>query len=513
MTSPSPEFEHSPTLQQSEERFRLLVESITDYAIFMLDPTGHIVSWNAGARRLKGYEPPEIVGRHFSVFYPDEARKAGWPEYELKQAAAEGRFEDEGWRLRKDGTRFWASVVITAVRDNERRLTGFAKVTRDLTESRKAEALEESERRMSEFLAMLSHELRNPLAPIRTMIDLFKSREIQDPQLKLIRDVIDNQVTHLTRVVSDLLDVTRIKHGMIAVRREPLELATVVVQALQAVRPLIAAKHHTLHTDNLGHSLWVDGDLVRLSQVLVNLLNNAAVYTPPGGEICLDIDRDGDKVRISVSDTGRGIEAESREDIFMFFRRSKHSSESSDGLGIGLGLAKRLVELHDGSIEVRSEGVGRGSEFIVTLPLLPQSVIAAPAFGSIAGDKAAQLRIVVVDDNRDFAESLSMLLQTLGHVTLTAHDGEEALAAAREFRADVVFLDIGLPKLDGYEVARRLRADPERRYALVALTGWGQDEDKQRTTDAGFDHHLVKPVELEVLQQVLESSRTQAFCR
>lgn len=497
--------------QQSEVRFQLLVESIQDYAIFMLDPKGHVVSWNAGAQRFKGYRAEEIVGRHFGCFYPVETQKSGWPDYELRIASAEGRFEDEGWRVRKDGSLFWAHVTITALFESDGTLAGFAKVTRDLTQTRKVEALEESERRMTEFLAMLSHELRNPLAPIRSMIDVFKTKDVQDPQLKVIRDVIDNQVTHLTRIVSDLLDVSRIKHGLVSVRSSPLALADVVSHSVQAVRPLVELRKHDLQVENADETMQVEGDLVRLTQVFVNLLNNAATYTEPGGEILLRLTREGREAVITVRDNGRGIEEENLPVIFEFFRRPQMPiEEGHSGLGIGLSLVKRLVELHDGSIEGRSKGLGWGSEFVIRLPLLDYSLPDREDPGVDQAKPATLRKVLVVDDNKDFAESLAMLLESLGHETHMAHDGQAALEAAETYDPDVVLLDIGLPKLDGYEVARRLRAKHGSRYVLAALTGWGQDEDREKARSAGFDHHLVKPVEIDMLEHVLLADARQA---
>ncbi|MBN1237836.1 MAG: PAS domain S-box protein, partial [Gammaproteobacteria bacterium] len=472
------------TTSSRDVPFQLLVESIQDYAIFMLDPAGRIVSWNSGARRLKGYRADEVLGSHFSRFYPEETRRSGWPEYELMQAASDGRFEDEGWRIRKDGSRFWASVIITALRDENGELIGYVKVTRDLTQSKRLEALEESERRMSEFLAVLSHELRNPLAPIRTMMDLFKTKELQDPQLDMIRSVIDSQVSHLTRVVADLLDIARIQHGLVAVRRGPVALADVVAHAVQAVRPLIEQKSHDLDVADVDPALHVEGDFVRLSQALIYLLNNAAQYTDPGGHIELAVSRDGPDAVISVSDNGRGIDPAALPDIFaMFGRRSGRRSDSDTGLGIGLGLVKRLAELHDGRVEAHSEGIGCGSRFTIRLPLLPATESAEPREPDRPdSDAAAQprqfggrRRIMVVDDNRDFAESLAMLLESLGHETKMAHRGKQAIELAERYRPETVFLDIGLPDLDGYEVARRLRTLLGEKCVLAALTGWGQE--------------------------------------
>lgn len=492
--------------------FQLLVESIEDYAIFMLDPAGHIVSWNAGATRLKGYHPEEILGKHFGVFYPIESRRAGWPEHELKVAAKEGRFEDEGWRIRKDGSRFWASVILTPLRGESRELVGYAKVTRDLTQTKRIEALEESERRMSEFLAMLSHELRNPLAPIRTMVDLFKTKKLEDPQLEMIRNVIDNQVSHLTRVVSDLLDIARIQHGLIAVHRGPVALSEAVAHSVQVVRPLLEEKHHKLHVREADQPLRVEGDLVRLSQVFTNLLNNAALYTAPGGDIWLDVSREGLDAVVAVRDNGRGIDPEWLPDIFaMFGHRHPRHPGSSTGLGIGLGVVKRLIDLHGGQVEVYSDGPGRGSTFVVRLPLLQDVAAAEESMQEReAEDRSVpRRRIMVVDDNRDFAESLALLLESLGHEVKIAHRGKQGLELAEQYRPEAVFLDIGLPDMDGYEVARELRSRlGDELLMLAALTGWGQERDKRAASEAGFDRHLVKPVELEQLEEVLEAAST-----
>jgi PAS domain S-box-containing protein len=493
-------------LRQSEEKFRLLVEGVREYGIFMLDPDGYITSWNSGAERIKGYTAGEIIGQHFSRFYPPDAIARGWPAHELKVAREEGRYEEEGWRLRKDGTPFWANVVITSLQDPEGRLLGFAKVTRDLTDRKRVEALEQAERQMNEFLAMLGHELRNPLAPIRNAVAMMQVSELSETSLRWARDVIDRQVAHLARLVDDLLDVSRITSGRISLQKEPMALTPVVAAATEASRPLIEARKHTLETVLPDEPLLIEGDLTRLSQVVLNLLNNAAKYTPEGGHIRLAVAQEGGEVVIRVRDTGIGIPADLLPKIFDIFTQGDRSLDRPEGgLGIGLTLVRRLVQMHGGSVEAHSDGPGHGSEFVVRLP---------PLAGRAPGDSTAQdaesspltgsRRVLVVDDNHDSAESMAILLEIWGHEVRTTYDGPAALALAAEYRPDVVLLDIGLPGMSGYEVAKRLRELPDLAGAiLIAVTGYGQHSDRERSRAAGFDHHLLKPVEPARLQELL----------
>ncbi len=495
-------------LRESEERFRLLMEGVKDYAIFMLDPQGRVTSWNHGAELIKGYPAREILGRHFSVFYPADALARGWPEHELQMARTEGRFEDEGWRVRKDGTLFWANVVITALYDRSGRLRGFAKITRDLTERKRVEALEEADLRRNEFLAMLSHELRNPLAPIKNALSVMRLSGVSEPSLDWARTVVERQVSHLTRLVDDLLDVSRIAVGKITLQRKPLDVSQVVTAAVEASRPLIDARGHWLTVVVPQEPIPVEGDLTRLAQTLMNLLNNAAKYTPPGGEIRLSVEKEEGMAVIRVRDTGVGITADLLPNIFELFTQGERALDRSEGgLGIGLTLAQRLVKLHGGSIEALSEGAGKGSEFVVRLPLA-----AVPASSSVASRKPAERqpavsrRVLVVDDNRDAAESLETLLQLWGHQARSAQDGWEALIQVAAFEPEIILLDIGLPGMDGYEVARQIRALPAgRRSLIVAVTGYGRSSDRLQSQEAGFDHHLVKPVQPEVLQELIGS--------
>jgi PAS domain S-box-containing protein len=494
-------------LRESEERFRLLMEGVKDYAIFMLDPEGKIASWNSGAELIKGYRAEEVLGRHFSLFYPVDALARGWPEHELRMARTEGRFEDEGWRIRKDGSAFWANVVITPLCDGEKRLRGFAKITRDLTERKRIEMLEEADLRRNEFLAMLSHELRNPLAPIRNALSVMRMNGIDESALSRARTVLDRQVSHLSRLVDDLLDVSRIAIGKITLQREPLEIAQVVTSAVESSQPLIDSREHTLEVLLPDEPLRIEGDLTRLSQVVLNLLNNAAKFTPKGGHIRLTVEREGAMAAIQVHDTGIGIPADLLPNVFDLFTQGDRSLDRTEGgLGIGLTMVQRLVKLHGGSVEVRSEGSGLGSEFVVRLPLLAVPA-SAPLPQRTRSQPASSRRVLVVDDNRDATETLELLLQLWGHEVQSALNGPEALSRAMEFRPEIILLDIGLPGMSGYEVARQLRTLPGfRDVFIVAVTGYGQDSDRIHSQEAGFGHHLVKPVQPEVLQELIASA-------
>jgi PAS domain S-box-containing protein len=498
---------HEEELRISEERFRLLVDSVRDYAIFMLDPNGIVESWNAGAQAIKGYLPSEIVGRHFSVFYTPEDQQAGKADLELKQARAHGRVEEEGWRVRKDGTLFWANVVVTAVYGAAGDLRGFAKVTRDMSERRRLEELELSSRRMNEFLAMLAHELRNPLAPIRNAVTIMQLETLTSPVLRNCRDVIDRQLTHVTRLVDDLLDVGRLTSGKINLRKELLRLQDVVARSIETARPLLSARRHGLEVEQPDAPLHVDGDPTRLSQVLQNLLVNAAKFTPEGGRIQLRVHAVDNFVYVSVTDNGRGIAPDHLNQIFQLFMQADGGTQaaSESGLGIGLTLARALAEMHGGSLDATSPGLGLGSTFTVRLPLAraaagkeaPQRDLAAPG----------ALRVLVIDDNRDAADSATDVLRLLGNVVETAYDGPAGVELARRLQPHVIFLDLAMPGLDGFEARKRLVDAGLLDSYYVAMTGFGNADDKRRTRSAGFDAHLTKPAELEVLVTLLKEAQ------
>ena len=492
---------------ESDEQLRLLIEGVQDYAIFMLDESGRVASWNAGAQHIKGYAAAEIIGRHFSVFYPAEAKQRRWPEHELHVARVSGRFEDEGWRVRKDGSMFWANVIITTLHDRQGRPRGFAKVTRDLTARRQVEELRNTERQMTEFLAMLAHELRNPLAPIQTALDIMALRPDDLSKIAWSRDLIARQVRQLTRLVDDLLDVSRITCGKIKLQREPVDLAPLIAATVDTLRPRVAARQQVIEVSLPQASLPVMVDTVRFTQVIANLVNNAIKYTPDGGRICVRASVEDDSAIVVVGDNGIGIAQHLLTRIFDVFVQGDRALDRGDGgLGIGLALVKRLVELHSGSVSAHSAGPGHGSEFTLSLPLIradaPKGVDLAPA----ALAQPRTLRILVVDDNNDAATTIATLLKTLGHDVRVAGDGLEALDAAPAFRPHVVLLDIGLPLMDGYKVASRLAQMPSMAdTVLVACTGYGNDRDRERAVAAGFHHHLVKPVDSLQLEQILDS--------
>ena len=399
----------------------------------------------------------------------------------------------------------WNRVWAPPERDL-RNLDILARQAADLIERRRnEEALREADRRKDEFLATLAHELRNPLAPIRNSLAVLKMAE----PLQGMRDVMERQVQHLIRLVDDLLDVSRITRGTLHLRRERIELATVVRHAVETCRPLADALGHAITVDLPGEPIWLNADPVRLAQVFNNLLNNACKYTGPGGAVSLSAAREDDEVVVRVRDSGIGIPTERLAGIFEMFSQVDRSLERTQGgLGIGLSLVRRLVDLHGGTVVAHSEGPGRGSEFVVRIP----AIKAIPEVGgevrafpkAVPAAVAASRRVLVVDDNTDSADSLALLLRVSGSVARTAKDGVEALEAAREFQPDVVFLDIGMPRLSGYDTARRIREQPwGRGMVLVALTGWGQEEDRRRSKEAGFDAHLVKPIEPGAMERLL----------
>jgi PAS domain S-box-containing protein len=502
--------QHEEELRISEERFRLMVDSVRDYAIFMLSPTGMVESWNTGAEAIKGYRADEIIGHDFRTFYTPEDRAAGVPDGGLEIARSQGRFSTEGWRVRKDGNLFWASVVITAVHGPSGDLRGFAKVTRDMTERRRLEELEDSSRRMNEFLAMLAHELRNPLAPIRNAVTIMQLETLGSPVLRNCRDVIDRQLTHITRLVDDLLDVGRLTTGKIKLRRELVRLSDVVTRSVETVRPLITTRRHTLEIDQPAEAVYVNGDSTRLSQVLQNLLVNAARYTPENGRILLRVYAADSFAYFSVTDNGRGIAPEDLRRIFQLFvqAESAYSAAAESGLGIGLTLARSLTEMHGGSIDATSPGVGQGSTFTVRLPLATQGVQQAEEEAQEQAEGG--LRILVIDDNRDSADSATDVLRLLGNEVESAYGGEPGIQVARRFRPHMILLDLAMPGMDGYETRRRLLGEVEGLDAyLVAMTGFGNEDDKKRTRTAGFDAHLTKPVELDALMSLLNEARTR----
>jgi PAS domain S-box-containing protein len=496
-------------VQADAEQFRLLVESVKDYAIFLLTPEGRVASWNAGAAAIKGYRSDEIIGQHFSRFYEPESIVRGWPDHELTVAKAEGRFEDEGWRLRKDGTRFWASVVITALYDPTGELRGFAKVTRDLTARRNFEELQRSERRMNEFLAMLAHELRNPLAPMRTALDIL-ARTRDDPKVVgLTLDMFSRQLGHLTHLVDDLLDVARITSGKVALRFEAVDLNDLVRERVMAFQPQFESRGQSLTLSVPDLPTPLQADPTRLSQVVSNLLANAHKFSGKGGRTSVVVRHEMGHAMLEISDDGVGIEPHLLPLIFELFVQGERGLDRPEaGLGLGLTLVKRLVDMHGGTVVATSKGAGQGSTFSIKLPM--QLIPARRPLAIASSQSGVRLRVMVVEDNADIANSMALLLGVLGHDAEIARDGVEALNMASTFVPDVVLLDIGLPRMNGYDVARSLRALPTlRRTLLVACTGYGRDDDRERAREAGFDHHATKPVTAETLVEILRKAEAR----
>ncbi|HKQ29452.1 MAG TPA: PAS domain S-box protein [Burkholderiales bacterium] len=496
------------SIRQSEERFRLLVEGVKDYAIYLLDPEGRIASWNAGAERIKGYQSQEIIGKHFSTFYPDEAISKKWPEQELAMAREHGRFEDEGLRVRKDGSTFWANVTVTPLYDRQGLLVGYAKVTRDLTDRKRVEALEKAERQTNEFLAMLAHELRNPLAPISNALHLLTRKPPADPTEQWVREVLQRQTGQMTRLVDDLLDVSRITRSAILLRKDMVDLRTVVRTAVDASMQWLQARGQHLSLDvPQDQPLLVVGDEARLSQVIQNLLHNAAKYTPEGGRVTVIARREEQEAVLIVKDTGIGMEADLLQSAFQLFKQGQQAlNRPQGGLGVGLTLVQRLVLLHGGKVEARSAGPDQGSELIIRLPVADAKPGQATAPAKESGPGAAPRRVLVIDDNHDAANALRLLLENDGHEVKVANDGITGLALAREYKPDYLLLDIGLPRLNGYDIAASVRSDPTlQRATIVAITGYGQVHDRARTAAVGFDHHLTKPVDFKTLQALFRA--------
>ncbi len=419
---------------------------------------------------------------------------------ELHERGACTPFQKEYFR--KNGTRVPILIGAAALEPEARSWMCFVQ---DMTPIKEVEnELREADRRKDEFLATLAHELRNPLAPIRNAVEILNGRRSSDPTMQVARNMIDRQLQHMVRLIDDLLDVSRITRGKLQLRKEPVPLTAMLQDALGTTRPLL---DHELTVSLPDEPIYLDADPVRLAQVFANLLNNACKYTEKGGRIWLTATQEGAAVRVTVKDTGIGIDRAHLPRLFRMFSQVESALERSrGGLGIGLSLARGLVEMHGGTITASSEGPGKGTEFTVRLPILMDLPARVQGASLQLTKPVAGHKILVVDDNHDGAESLGMLLELQGNEVDTAHDGCEALLKAEAFEPDVVLLDIGLPKMNGYEVCAALRARPAtKRVVIVALTGWGQEEDRRKAELAGFDAHLVKPVDYPVLITVLDS--------
>jgi len=499
-------------LREQFEALRRSEQNLTDFfenatvGLQLFNADGVIQRANQSELELLGYAAPEYVGHHLSEFHVD----AALVDDLLRHLNAGETIVNCEARVRaKDGSIKCVLLSANVLWENGKFIHTRC-FTRDITARRNAEeALREADRRKDVFLATLAHELRNPLAPLRNSLHILQLTGSTDPAAERVYEMMERQVDHMVRLVDDLMEVSRITRGKIELHKEQLDVAAIIRSAVETSRPWIEAARHQLAISLSPEPLFVDGDLVRLAQVLTNLLNNAAKYTENGGQIWLVARRvEGDAV-ISVRDNGIGIPADTLPHIFELFMQADHAtSRAQGGLGIGLSLVRSLVDMHGGSIEAKSAGPGQGSEFIVRLPLAGSRF--APSLRPRELQPTSSLparRVLVVDDNRDAAESLGMLLKFLGSEVRVVGDGIAALQALRSYQPTVVLLDIGMPGMDGYEVARRIRELPEfKDTLLVALTGWGQEEDRRRSQSAGFDHHLIKPADIGALQALLNST-------
>ena len=505
---------------ESEDRYRTLFE-VGPMAVFSCDASGGIQKYNRFAAECWGREPNlgesgDNYCGSFKLFLPNgdslphdlrpiaEVLRGEIPEVRDVEAVIE----------RPDGTRITIVVNIRPIVNASGAITGAINCAYDITDRKRAEsalreqseALADLHRRKDEFLAMLSHELRNPLAPISNAVHLLRLRKNEDPLQLQARVTIERQLAQMTRLIDDLMEVSRITTGRVHLRPDRVAVAGIVERAVETASPLIDQKRHDLAVSVPAEPIWLYADAGRLEQVVVNLLTNAAKYTGENGRIWLALEREGDEAVIRIRDTGVGIAPGLLPRVFDLFTQAERTLDRSQGgLGIGLALVQRLVEMHRGTVEVTSV-LGHGSEFVVRLPVLLAPAPVIPVT-SIAPPVASEglLRILVVDDNVDSADSLAMLLQACGHNVRTAYDGKSGLGVALEYRPEVMLLDIGLPGMDGYEVAKRLRLLPELPdLVLIAMTGYGLDSDRNRSKEAGFDHHLVKPADFDALLRILD---------
>ncbi|MBX9678472.1 MAG: PAS domain S-box protein [Gemmataceae bacterium] len=493
---------------EASARLKAIVDTAVD-GIITIDGHGMIESMNPAALKLFGYPSNEVVGKNVAVLMPKP--DSGEPDAFLAEYYRTGEPKTIGPNRevaarRSDGSTFLAELAVSETRLDGRRV--FTGIVRDVTERKLVEAeMHDADRRKNEFLATLAHELRNPLAPIRNGIYMLRvSQEQQNTEMfDSTLNMMDGQIRHMVRLIDDLMDLSRISRGKVQLRKDRIELAWAINDAVETSRPAIEERQHNLVVELPDQPIYLDADTVRVSQVLANLLNNAAKYTEPGGTIRLSArcepEAKGmcDYAVLRVADNGIGIPPEQLPNIFeLFVQVDRASKYAPGGLGIGLSLVRGLVELHGGTVEAHSEGSGKGSEFTVRLPALPlKPRTMASHTDEMPILQSIPCRILVVDDNRDSADSLAAVLNAAGHLTAVAYDGLKAAALSEEFQPEIALLDIGLPGLTGHELASEIRRQAAGRDCLlVAMTGWGQDEDRKKSMEAGFDAHLVKPVDL-----------------
>jgi two-component system CheB/CheR fusion protein len=505
------------------EQIRWFLEQISDYAIFMMDAECRATTWNKGVQEVLGYAEHEFLYRDVRpLIFTPEAHAAGVVKEEFEKAAENGSASDDRWMKRKDDSKFWASGITTSIRDRSGKLVGFSKVMRDMTEQKLnsdqltslAAELSQESRRKNDFLATLAHELRNPLSPIKNAVELMSMMPL-DAQLSDLRVLMNRHVEQLVHLIDDLMDISRIGRGKIDLKRQIVDIQSVIDEAVESSRLLIENNEQLLKIDVPEEPLLVEVDRTRMTQVICNLLNNASKYSDMGCSITLTAKKVAEHAEIVVQDNGNGISPERINDIFEMYSQIEDSIErGTAGLGIGLTLVRTIVELHGGTVTAVSEGVDKGSTFTITLPIVTKrtSVDTIPTNLPSNSDTITPQRILVVDDMRALSFVLSSLLKTLGHEVMTVASGKAAIEALETFEADIVFSDIAMPKMTGYELAEYLRKNYKRRpLTLVAMTGYGQASDRERALAAGFDEHMVKPVDFSILKRFfrqLETSQT-----
>ena len=508
-------------LRQAEERMRSVVNNVID-GIITIDETARIASFNPAAEKLFGFESAEVMGKNVKMLMPEpyHGEHDGYVNSYVHTGQAKiigiGR---EVVGRRKDGSTFPMELAVSEFRIGARRF--FTGIVRDITERKRleqdlrqrVEELADADRQKNDFLAMLAHELRNPLAPMRNALHLIKMPGAAPSTVDEARAMMERQLEHLVRLVDDLLDVSRIIRNRIELRKEALDIASVVQRAIETAAPVIDAHGHQIEVSLADKPVMIEADAIRMAQIISNLLTNAAKYSKVPGRIWLTVRAQAGTATISVRDQGIGIEPELLPRIFDLFVQGDHSlARAQGGMGIGLTLVKRLVEMHAGEVHASSPGLGQGSEFTVTIPALPEKAAVegqTPGDGRLVyqadvGTPKRRRRVLVVDDNVDAAESIAMILRMTGYEASCVYDGPAALVAAKDHPPDVFVLDIGLPGMTGYEVAHKLREQPRfHKTPIVAVTGYGQYDDRQRSRQAGFDYHLTKPVNPDVLQALL----------
>ena len=498
--------------QQTEEQFHVLVDNVEEYAIYMLDPKGNIVTWNLGAQKIKQYTAEEIIGKNFACFYTADDVAAEKPQRNLREAVGKGHIREQGLRVRKDGSTFHAEVVITALRDSAGNIRGFSKVTRDVTDqirSRETEAAkiaaEKASKSKDDFLAALSHELRTPLTPALAAANYLADNAARFPA-EFVEDVeiIKRNVRLQARLIDDLLDLTRVTRGKLDLHFEHVDAHVLVRDAIEIANSSIAAKKLKLSAQLNAKKHYIQADSIRIQQVFWSLINNAVKFTPPGGKIDIRTSNDDrGRFQFEITDNGIGIEVERQASLFAPFEQADPSvSRQFGGLGLGLAISKHLVDLHGGAIKVQSRGRSYGSTFKLTLDSVANRAKKSDVTSQAPRKPAKSLRILLVEDHGDTRHTLSRLLTHFGHQISVAENTQSALEIMRSQKFDVVLSDIGLPDGSGYEVVSQ--AKRKHPVKAVAITGFGTDEDVRRGKEAGFDFHLVKPIDFHELRNVLE---------